>query len=77
MSESTECPENGCGRRTDGSGRSGGATADAVPTWCDYCGGAIATDEWHPVATRRDDTGRVEIHDFCGVECRERWLREQ
>lgn len=55
----------------------GEATADAVSRWCDYCDGPIATDEWHPVVTRRDDDGNVEIYAFCDESCRKRWERER
>lgn len=43
---------------------------------CSECGDAIPSDEWHPVATRRDDGGDVEVHDFCSEACRSAWQTE-
>lgn len=44
---------------------------------CTYCGARIDPEEWHPVATRRDDEGTAEIYDFCSEACREAWRSEQ
>ncbi|MFC7080646.1 DUF7576 family protein [Halorussus caseinilyticus] len=40
---------------------------------CIRCGDAIPSDEWHPVATVRDEDGEVEIYDFCSEACRTAW----
>ena len=49
---------------------------NATSEQCSQCGDAIPSDEWHPVATERDDDGRVEIHDFCSEGCRSAWQGE-
>jgi hypothetical protein len=57
-----------------------GSTEGGVDTEqdrCDHCGDPIDTDDWHPVATRRDDDGRIQIRDFCCDDCRDAWLRER
>jgi hypothetical protein len=46
---------------------------DVMTEQCSQCGDAVPSDEWHPVATERDDDGRVEIHDFCSEGCRSAW----
>jgi len=50
---------------------------EAASDRCDYCDGPIDTDDWHPVATRRDDGGRIQIRDFCCDDCRDAWVRER
>lgn len=55
------------GRATTGSSAGGGKT-------CRRCGGAVKTDEWYPVASRTAPDGSVEIHPFCGDDCREAWI---
>lgn len=40
---------------------------------CAHCGSAIDPEEWHPVATLRDDEGTAEIYDFCCEDCRTAW----
>jgi len=54
-----------------------GVGNDAAQDRCDHCGGPIDTDDWHPVATRRDDDGRIQIRDFCCDDCRDAWLGER
>jgi hypothetical protein len=46
---------------------------DAMSGACAECGDPIPSDEWHPVATRRDEDGEIEIFDFCGESCRSAW----
>ncbi|USZ68791.1 DUF2116 family Zn-ribbon domain-containing protein [Halorussus salilacus] len=60
---------------TDDATRREEATVEPVSS-CDYCGGPIAADEWHPVVTRRDD-GELEIYAFCDETCREEWERDR
>ncbi|WP_449272309.1 DUF7576 family protein [Halorussus salinisoli] len=59
-------------------------TADDRPTDGDYmtdrctrCGDDITLEEWHPVATVRDDDGTVQIYDFCCEACRTAWQDER
>ena len=51
--------------------------SDAVSDRCAYCDGPVPTEEWHPVATVRDDDGAVEIYDFCNETCRTAWESER
>lgn len=46
---------------------------DAMTEECAECGEPIAADEWHLVATQRDDDGDVEIYAFCSEDCRSSW----
>ncbi len=46
----------------------------AMTDECARCGAAVPADEWHPVATVRDDDGTVEIYDFCSEACRSAWV---
>ena len=77
MFERSECADDETDGRGDDSHRDPGVNAEAVSKWCDYCGGPVATDEWYPAATRRDDDGNVEIYGFCDEECRQRWQSEE
>jgi len=47
---------------------------DAVNSQCTHCDERIDPEEWHPVATLRDEEGTAEIHDFCCEDCRSAWL---
>ncbi|WP_134672009.1 DUF7576 family protein [Halorussus marinus] len=51
--------------------------SDSASIGCHCCGDPIDTDDWHPVATRRDEDGRIQIHDFCCEDCRSAWVRER
>lgn len=42
---------------------------------CEYCGATIETGDWYPVTKERDADGSLQIYNFCGHECRERWHR--
>ncbi|UPV99622.1 hypothetical protein M0R88_13995 [Halorussus gelatinilyticus] len=50
--------------------------SDAMNERCTYCDGRIPAEEWHPVATVRDDDGDVEIYAFCSEPCRTSWRSE-
>lgn len=58
----------------DARGRSPGSGRADEPKTCATCGRRIDTDEWHPVATRTDDSGALLVYAFCDVSCREGWL---
>jgi hypothetical protein len=45
-----------------------------VSSWCTHCDERIDSEEWHPVATLRDEEGTAEIYAFCCEECRSAWL---
>jgi hypothetical protein len=40
---------------------------------CTHCSERIDPEEWHPVATVRDEDGTAEILDFCCEDCRVVW----
>lgn len=40
---------------------------------CVECGVPVPVEEWHPVATVRDDDGDVLIRDFCSEQCLSAW----
>ncbi len=48
--------------------------AYAMTDECARCGSPVPAEEWHPVATVRDDDGTVEIYDFCSEACRTAWV---
>ncbi|UPV73574.1 hypothetical protein M0R89_13620 [Halorussus limi] len=62
-------------RRTANSGRP--TEGDAMSDRCTYCDGPVSAEEWHPVATVRDDDGTVEIYDFCSENCLTAWQSER
>lgn len=53
-----------------------GGDGDSVSQRCTHCGASIDREEWHPVATLRDDEGTAEIYDFCSDDCRSAWEAE-
>jgi hypothetical protein len=44
---------------------------------CTNCDGRIPAEEWHPVATVRDDDGEIEIYAFCSESCQTAWQSER
>ena len=40
---------------------------------CAACGDPVPADEWHPVATDRDEDGEMKIYAFCSEACRSSW----
>jgi len=50
---------------------------ESVNRQCSHCGEDVPTEEWHPVATARDDDGDVDIYAFCDEACRSAWKRER
>jgi endogenous inhibitor of DNA gyrase (YacG/DUF329 family) len=40
---------------------------------CAECGNPVPAAEWHPVTTRRDEDGEMEIYAFCSEGCRSSW----
>jgi len=50
---------------------------ESVSRQCSHCGDDVPAEEWHPVATARDDDGDVEIYAFCNEACRSAWERER
>lgn len=44
---------------------------------CTHCDCDVPAEEWHPVATVRNDDGTVEIYDFCSERCRSAWKSER
>lgn len=50
---------------------------DAMSDRCTNCDGRIPAEEWHPVATVRDDDGEIEIYAFCSESCQTAWQSER
>ncbi|WP_440989034.1 DUF7576 family protein [Haloarchaeobius baliensis] len=48
-------------------------SSEETEATCAGCGAPVETDEWHPAATTRTDTGAVQILSFCDRSCRDRW----
>ena len=44
---------------------------------CRHCGTAVKTDEWFPIASWTAPDGSVEIHPFCGDDCRDAWTERR
>lgn len=61
---------------TDGGQTAGESPDEAAnvdqPKRCANCGAEIETDEWHPVATRRNGDD-FQLYAFCTEACREAW----
>ncbi len=49
------------------------AEATARADRCSECGGPIETTDWHPVTTRVDEEGSVDLYVFCSWRCRDRF----
>lgn len=57
----------------EGGPNAGTGTSAGAARRCAACGSRIDTTEWHPIATRVDESGGFHVHAFCDADCRDAW----
>lgn len=50
---------------------------DCMSQQCSHCDDSVPAEDWHPVATVRNDEGEIEIHLFCSETCRSAWKADR